>query len=144
MTTIRLILIVALASLASVWAESMTVYKSPTCGCCSEWIKIMESHGHSVDVKHPRNLDKVKEDLGIPRQLGSCHTTVIGDYVFEGHIPEADVMAFLANPPEGAKGLAAPGMPALSPGMAPEGAEYKDFNVIGFDDKGRFFLFKQY
>lgn len=144
MTTLRILLLAVIASLASAWAENITVYKSPTCGCCSEWIKIMEGHGHKVKVEHPRDLDKVKNELGIPRQLGSCHTAVIGDYLFEGHIPEADILAFLENPPEGAKGLAAPGMPAMSPGMAPEGAEYKDFNIIGFDDQGRFFLYNQY
>jgi len=134
----------ALTSLMTVWAENMTVYKSPTCGCCSEWIKIMEAKGHNVDTKQPQDLGRVKADLGVPKQLGSCHTAVINGYVFEGHIPEADILAFLNNPPEGAKGLAVPGMPAMSPGMAPEGAEYKDFDVIGYDEQGKLFLFNRY
>lgn len=143
-TVIKVIALFALSSLAAVWAENITVYKSRTCGCCNEWIKIMESKGHSVDAKHPMNLERTKENLGVPKQLGSCHTAVINGYVFEGHIPEADILAFLDNPPEGAKGLATPGMPAMSPGMAPEGAEYKDFKVIGFDEQGKFFLFNEY
>jgi hypothetical protein len=126
------------------WAETITVYKSPTCGCCSEWVKIMEAAGHEVHVKHPANLQRTKEKLGVPNQLGSCHTAVINDYVFEGHIPEQDVMAFLANPPEGARGLAVPGMPAHSPGMVEEGVEYSGFNVIGFDDQNKLFLYKKY
>jgi len=129
---------------ASAFAEDITVYKSPTCGCCSEWIEIMESAGHTVHVEHPINLQKTKEELGVPKRLGSCHTAVINDYVFEGHIPEADILAFLENPPKDVKGLAVPGMPALSPGMAPEGKAYEGFNVIGWDKQGKFSLVNKY
>jgi len=128
----------------TVWAESITVYKSPTCGCCVEWIKIMEAAGHDVHVEHPMNLARTKDKLGVPKQLGSCHTAIINDYVFEGHIPEADVMAFLANPPAGAKGLAVPGMPAHSPGMAAPGVDYSGFNVILFDEQNKLSLFRAY
>ncbi len=130
--------------LSSAFAENITVYKSPSCGCCSEWVKIMEAAGHEVDIKQPFNLQKTKDKLGVPKQLGSCHTAVINGFLFEGHIPEADILAFLENPPAGAKGLAVPGMPAHSPGMASEGDEYKDFNVIGFDEQGKFSLVNKY
>lgn len=104
----------------------------------------MEAAGHTVHVEHPFNLDRTKEKLGVPKQLGSCHTAVINGYLFEGHVPEKDILAFLKNPPTGAKGLAVPGMPALSPGMAPKGAAYKNFRVIGFDEKGQFSLANEY
>ena len=126
------------------FAEAITVYKSPTCGCCQEWVALMESAGHSVTVKHPFNLEKTKQQLGVPKALGSCHTAVIKGYLFEGHIPEVDITAFLANPPAGAKGLAVPGMPASSPGMAAPGSAYQGFKVIGFDDQGRYSLVRQY
>lgn len=129
---------------AFTYAEEITVYKSASCGCCKEWIAIMEAAGHEVHVKHPFNLQRTKDNLGVPKQLGSCHTAVINDYLFEGHIPEADILAFLANPPAGAKGLAVPGMPALSPGMAPEGKAYEGFSVIGFDEQGHFTRVNQY
>lgn len=125
-------------------AESMTVYKSSTCGCCAEWIEIMEAKGHDIKVKHPFNLAGTKRDLGVPKQLESCHTTIIDGYVFEGHIPEVDILAFLANPPANAMGLAVPGMPQLSPGMAPRGKAYDGFKVIGFDKSGKFTLVNQY
>jgi len=138
-------LILALSFLAGiVAAESITVYKSSTCGCCAEWIKIMESKGHDVEVKHPFNLQGAKDDLGVPRQLRSCHTAVINGYLFEGHIPEQDILRFLANPPADAKGLAVPGMPGMSPGMAPQGQAYSGFRVIGFDVNGKFSLVNQY
>lgn len=125
-------------------AESITVYKSPTCGCCAEWIKIMEARGHEVKIEHPFNLQSTKKKLGIPKQVASCHTAVINGYLFEGHVPEADIMKFLANPPAGAKGLAVPGMPQLSPGMAPPGKAYSGFRVIGFDAEGNFSLVNEY
>ena len=139
------LLILALSFLAgTAAAESITVYKSPTCGCCAEWIKIMESQGHEVKVEHPFNLQGAKNNLGIPKQVRSCHTAVINGYLFEGHIPEQDIHRFLANPPSGVKGLAVPGMPQMSPGMAPPGKGYSGFRVIGFDVNGRFSLVNQY
>lgn len=144
MNSFRLMLIVSIQIFAFAFAENITVYKSPTCGCCSAWVKIMEQAGHEVTVHHHDNLQPIKDDLGLPRQLGSCHTAVIKDYIFEGHIPEEDILSFLANPPEGAKGLAVPGMPAASPGMARRGQAYKDFNVIQFDEDGGLSLFRKY
>ncbi len=139
------LLILALSFLVgTATAESITVYKSPTCGCCTEWVKIMESKGHDVKVKQPFNLQRAKDDLGVPRQLASCHTAVINGYLFEGHIPEQDIVRLLANPLAGAKGLAVPGMPQMSPGMAPPGKRYSGFKVIGFDVNGKFSLVKKY
>jgi len=139
------ILILALSLIAgTAAAESITVYKSPTCGCCTTWVKIMESKGHVIKVEHPFNLQDTKNKLGIPKQVNSCHTAVINDYLFEGHIPERDIVRFLANPPADAKGLAVPGMPPMSPGMAPPGKGYSGFRVFGFDVNGKFSLVNQY
>ena len=104
----------------------------------------MESKGHKVKVEHPFNLQGVKNNLGVPKQVNSCHTAVINGYLFEGHVPEQDILAFLASPPAGAKGLAVPGMPQMSPGMAPAGKKYSGFRVIGFDANGKFSLVNQY
>ncbi len=139
------LLILALSFLVgTATAESITVYKSPTCGCCTEWVKIMESKGHDVKVKQPFNLQRAKDDLGVPRQLASCHTAVINGYLFEGHIPEQDIVRFLENPPAGAKGLSVPGMPQMSPGMVQAGKGYSGFKVIGFDVNGKLSLVNQY
>jgi hypothetical protein len=140
----RLLLIASIQIFAFAFAESITVYKSPTCGCCSEWVKIMEKSGHDVTIYHSDDLQPIKSDLGVPSQLGSCHTAVINDYVFEGHIPEEDILNFLANPPEGITGLAVPGMPARSPGMARFGQSFKNFNVVAFDDRNQLSLYRKY
>ncbi len=138
-----LFLVLAL-TVGSVSAETITVYKSKTCGCCGKWADIMEKAGHEIIIKHPSNLKGTKQKLGVPAVLGSCHTAVIGDYVFEGHIPEQDILNFLASPPAGAIGLAVPGMPAMSPGMAPKGKPYQNISVIAFDKSGNMSLFNKY
>ena len=143
-TLLRSTAVILVMIFSFAFAEAITVYKSPTCGCCQEWVGLMESAGHSVTVEHPVDLDKTKQQLGVPQALGSCHTAVINGYLFEGHIPEVDIVAFLANPPVGAKGLAVPGMPARSPGMAAQGQAYQGFKVIGFDDQGNYSLARQY
>jgi hypothetical protein len=144
MNSIRLLFVASIHIFAFSFAENITVYKSPTCGCCTEWVKIMEKSGHEVTIHHFDQLQPIKEELGVPDQLGSCHTAVINDYLFEGHIPEEDILSFLANPPEGSLGLAVPGMPAKSPGMAQPGQSYENFNVISFDDQNRMSLYRKY
>lgn len=96
----------------------LTVHKSATCSCCSLWVAHLESQGLVVNTKNTSDLLAVKSQHEISPQLASCHTAVSADgYVFEGHIPARYIHQFLASPPEGARGLAVPGMPLGSPGM---------------------------
>lgn len=99
-------------------AISLDVYKSESCGCCGEWINHADARGFHSTIYHPADLDAVKTRLGIAPRYQSCHTAVSEDgYVFEGHIPAKLIHQFLAEKPEGAIGLAVPGMPLGSPGM---------------------------
>ncbi|MDH3978696.1 MAG: DUF411 domain-containing protein, partial [Gammaproteobacteria bacterium] len=98
--------------------ERLTVYKSPTCGCCKVWIKHVNQAGFKTATEQPANLNDVKSELGVPPQVRSCHTAVSeSGYVFEGHIPAKLIKRFLADPPDDALGLTVPGMPVGSPGM---------------------------
>jgi len=105
----------------------VTVYKSPTCGCCKKWVSHLESNGFKVDVNNLSNLDLVKKKFGIEPQFQSCHTAKIGNYVVEGHVPAADIKKMLAEKPD-IDGLAVPGMPMGSPGM--EGPRKDNYNVL--------------
>jgi hypothetical protein len=96
------------------------VWKSPTCGCCKDWVTHMEAHGFSV-VVHETGNTAMRARLGLPQELGSCHTALVGGYVVEGHVPAEDVKRLLALKPT-ALGLSVPGMPIGSPGM--DGAVY--------------------
>jgi len=98
---------------------ALIVYKTATCGCCSGWVEHMRQAGFAVDARDlPGNVELmgVKMDAGVPTDLSSCHTTLVDGYVIEGHVPADQVKRLLAERPAVA-GIAAPGMPAGSPGM---------------------------
>ena len=94
----------------------LVVFKNATCTCCTAWVKHMQRAGFGVKVKNVSNLGPVKEKVGIPAGMGSCHTAEIGGYFIEGHVPAEDIKRLLADHPK-AKGLTVPGMPVGSPGM---------------------------
>ena len=99
-------------------ALTLEVYKSPTCGCCEDWVTHMQTNGIGATVQHPEDLNAIKEKFGIAPQYQSCHTGVSSDgYVFEGHVPARLIKQFLQEKPVDAIGLAVPGMPIGSPGM---------------------------
>ena len=100
----------------------MEVWKSPSCGCCKEWIKHVESRGFRVTV-HDVGNTVIRARMKLPTNLGSCHTAVVGRYAVEGHVPAADVLRLIKEAPD-AVGLAVPGMPVGSPGM--DGPDYGD------------------
>ena len=112
-------MLVALASLpAAVQAQArplVEVWKSPSCGCCKDWVAHMEANGFATKV-HDTGNTAMRGRLGIPLALGSCHTARVAGYALEGHVPAADVKRLLAQRPQ-AVGLAVPGMPVGSPGM---------------------------
>lgn len=103
-------------------AATLTVMKSPACGCCAKWIEHVEKHGFTVKVVNVEDIMAVKAKAGIPDHLASCHTTTVDGYVIEGHVPAADIKKLLASKPK-AKGIAVPGMPAGSPGMEHAGTQ---------------------
>ncbi|OUR86064.1 CopG family transcriptional regulator [Marinomonas sp. 42_23_T18] len=126
------------------FAATIDLYKSKSCGCCKAWAEIMEKNGHDVKVHADKDWSKVRQDYGLPYQLGSCHTAIIDGYLIEGHVPQAEIDKLLKEKPSNIAGLSAPGMPMHSPGMAKEGAPFKDFQVVSFDKKGNMNLYRQY
>ncbi len=121
----------------------MKVYKSPSCGCCGDWIDHLREHGFDVEVVDTNDMATVKVALGVPPEMGSCHTAEIGDLVVEGHVPADDIKAFLADPGE-ARGLAVPGMPVGSPGMEVEGMAADPYDVVAFSADGSTSVFRSY
>ena len=109
-----------LPALAAPARTPMEVWKDPNCGCCQDWVELMEKAGFAVTV-HDTGNSAVRAKLGLPQRLGSCHTALVGGYLLEGHVPAADVRRLLKEKPK-ALGLAVPGMPVGSPGM--DGPEY--------------------
>lgn len=97
-------------------ARDAVIYKSPTCGCCRGWAAYLQRSGYHVTVVDHEDMDAVKDGLGVPADMRSCHTAKIGGYVVEGHVPAEAVDKLLDDQPR-VIGIAAPGMPSGSPGM---------------------------
>lgn len=143
--SVLLAALIAVAS-ASLPANSqerpvVSVWKSPWCGCCGNWVKHMEHAGFSVEVTDVEDLDTVKKIAGIPEELQSCHTAKVGDYTIEGHVPAADIERLLREKPKIA-GLAVPGMPSGSPGM--ENGQHDPYDVVTFTRQGETKVFSSY
>ena len=117
-------------------ARAIHVRLDPNCECCTGWVAHLREAGFAVteEEMHAGLLAAWKVQAGVPLPLNSCHTGEAGGYLFEGHVPAADVERLLQERPE-ALGLAVPGMPYGSPGMGPE-EERDAYEVILFRADG--------
>ncbi|MEZ5728435.1 MAG: DUF411 domain-containing protein [Burkholderiaceae bacterium] len=122
-------------------APQVEVWKSPTCGCCKDWIAHLQANGYRVRA-HDTGNNAMRARLGLPVKYGSCHTAQVGGYVVEGHVPAREIRRLLAEKPD-AIGIAVPGMPVGSPGM--DGPAYGgrkdpyDVLLVGRDGGARVF-----
>jgi len=114
---------------------AITVYKDPSCGCCTAWADHLTENGFAVTVEEDTDMAALKAKLGVPDDLGSCHTGVIAGYAIEGHVPAEDIKRLLAQKPS-AIGLAVPAMPINSPGMEVPGEPDEPYTVWLFNKDG--------
>lgn len=100
-------------------SASLIVHRTPSCGCCGDWVDHIKEAGIQVSVQSQDNLDAVKSELNIEPQYQSCHTAVseTHGYFIEGHVPANIIKRFLTEAPEDALGITVPAMPVGSPGM---------------------------
>ena len=121
---------------------TLTVHKTPFCGCCKKWIKHAREAGINIIEKDHQNLNAIKREYKINPKHQSCHTSISKDgYVFEVHIHPDVIKKYLENPSENSKGLSVPGMPIGSPGMQ-MGGRLDDYVVMSIfkDNKDEIFL----
>ncbi|MBR8461255.1 DUF411 domain-containing protein [Campylobacter sp. faydin G-24] len=130
-------------TLSSFGSSLIEVYKSPTCGCCTSWGKIMQKNGFETKDIKTNDVVAVKNKFKVPLELSSCHTAIIDGYVFEGHVPPDEVKRFLELKPAGAIGISVPGMPLESPGME-QGGVPEQYDVILFKTDGTQEIFATY
>ena len=123
-------------------AATMTVYKSPSCGCCAKWVEHVEKHGFTVKTVPTADMMALKKQLGVPEAAMSCHTTKVGNYIVEGHVPAADIKRLLAQKPK-ARGIAVAGMPMGSPGME-HGNHRQPYATLLIGTDGKTKLFAQH
>ncbi|KYC43383.1 CopG family transcriptional regulator [Scytonema hofmannii PCC 7110] len=122
--------------------QEITVYRSPSCGCCGAWVEHMQKHGFQIKDIKTDQIEAIKQKYNLPQELASCHTAIIDGYVMEGHIPANDIKRFLQQKSNLA-GLAVPGMPVGTPGME-LGNKKQPFAVVAFDNKGEVKIFQEY
>ncbi len=122
----------AAASFAHAAENAITVYQDPNCGCCSCWVDHMRDAGFDVNAIKTGDMASIKQKLGVPMNLSSCHTAVVQDtgQIIEGHVPASAVNKLLAD--SSVKGVSAPGMPLNAPGMGE-----LDGNLVTVDFSGK-------
>lgn len=114
--------------------DTVVVYKTPTCGCCSNWVDHVREAGFAVVTHDLNDLTEIKREMGVPAGRVSCHTATVRGYTIEGHVPADLIQKLINESPRGVKGLAVPGMPMGSPGM--EGIVSQQYDVLSFDQAG--------
>lgn len=120
---------------------AVEVWKSPSCGCCTQWVEHLRAEGFAVTV-HDSGNTAMRARLGMPERLGSCHTARVGGYAIEGHVPAREIRRLLAERPK-AVGLTVPGMPSGSPGM--EQGDHRDpYDVLLVSADGKTRVFQPY
>ena len=118
--------------------RDFVMWHSPGCGCCLEWVKRVEAaFGRKLSVVETGDIAAVKRARGVPEELQSCHTALIGGYAIEGHVPPADIRRLVASKSRIVRGLAVPGMPAGSPGMDVGHNRKQPYQVYAFGAGGK-------
>ena len=121
---------------------TITVWKSASCGCCQKWVDYLQDEGFEVTAHNVDDVVSIKRKLGMTDPaLYSCHTAKVGGYLIEGHVPASDIRRLLDDRPT-LVGLAAPGMPQMSPGML--SIEPKGYDVLQFNAKLETSVFSSY
>jgi hypothetical protein len=122
--------------------STITVWKSASCGCCQRWVDYLQDEGFEVIAHNVEDVVSIKQKLGITNPaIYSCHTAKVGGYIIEGHVPASDIRRLLNERPK-LMGLAAPGMPQMSPGML--SIEPKGYDVLQFNTKQETSVFSSY
>lgn len=115
----------------------LRVFRDPGCSCCLGWVRHMEQAGFDARVEEKPRTDPSRRTSGAPPELVGCHVALHDRFAFEGHVPAAAVRRFLADPGPW-RGLAVPGMPVGSPGMEVDGVPAQTYEVVRYDQAGRY------
>ena len=102
--------------------RNVEVFKTPSCGCCYGYVLFLEEEKFEVKQTDMESLLSIKKKHNIPLAMQSCHTTILGKYFIEGHVPIEAINKLLKEQPD-IDGIALPGMPIGTPGMPGEKKE---------------------
>jgi len=117
---------------------NVEVFKTASCGCCYGYVLFLEEEKFKVKQTDMRSLHLIKKKYNIPLEMQSCHTTILGKYFIEGHVPIEAINKLLKEQPD-IDGIALPGMPTGTPGMPGEKEEpYVIYQLV--DGKSSVFM----
>lgn len=116
------------------------VYATPNRTCCDKWMAHLRHNAFAVTAEGLDDVVPLKEKYGVPRSLWSCHTTLVGNHVIEGHVP-ADLIEQVLRDKRDIAGLSVPGMPCGAPGL--EGQNPQRYEVIAFTRSGETFVYAE-
>lgn len=122
---------------------TVTVYKTPTCGCCSLWVDHMAENGFDTRTYDVESTAQIREQNGMPAKVGSCHTAIVDGYVVEGHVPAEAVKRMIEEKPD-IVGITVPGMPIGSPGMEVAGRDAAPYDVLAVNADGETEVYAEY
>ncbi len=124
---------------------AIDVRRDAGCGCCHTWTEVLARSGRLAPrLTNEADMTTLKQRLGVPRDLASCHTGIAGRFVIEGHVPVDDIVRLLESQAAGVRGIAVPGMPLGSPGMEHPSGQRDAFDVVAFHTDGGRSLWARY
>lgn len=129
-------------SIFAMEGKTMTVYKSPYCGCCVKWIDIMKDNSFKVNTVETNEVNTIKQKAGLQAGQTSCHTAFVDGYVIEGHVNYSSIKKMLEEKPD-ILGITVPGMPIGSPGME-QGNVKESYNVLYINKDGSTGIYESY
>ncbi|MCK5889820.1 MAG: DUF411 domain-containing protein [Methylococcales bacterium] len=136
------LLVLSFNSYAEEKAKDIEVYRSPTCGCCSQWISHLKKNNFNVKDHVIDDVQMIKDKYGISKEMSSCHTALVDGYLVEGHVPASDILTLLKDKPK-IVGISVPGMPMGTPGME-MGSKKDAYKVVSFDQENKYKVFNSY
>lgn len=136
-------LLAMLGQTPSAPGSTIEVYKTSSCECCRKWVEHLTAHGFVVRTTDVDDLDPVQQRFGVPIDVRSCHSAMVGGYVIEGHVPAAEIRRLLKERPAAA-GLAVPSMPPGAPGMEVASGKTWPYRVLAFNKDGTTRVFALY
>ncbi|NDR57856.1 DUF411 domain-containing protein [Aliiruegeria sabulilitoris] len=129
----RMLAALMLIATPAMAAETVTVYRDPSCGCCELWADHMADRGYDVKIVDDTDVAERAMAAGVPEEGLSCHHAEVGGYQVHGHVPE-EIIARLLDQRPSVTGIVLPGMPENSPGMARE--KYGTLKVYSYGPGG--------
>lgn len=101
-------LILALSISLFAQNQKMQIYKPVTSSCPQSWLDEMQKNVDEVQIVSLMDVKNLKREVGVPKEIQSCNTSILDDYIFEGNVPALAIKDFFKDIPKNAIGLSLP------------------------------------